>query len=238
MALTRDQVVDAILRRLVRRSADTDLVADIIAELNLAQQTVCERGLVKPWFLIQIATLTVDGTGWKAPLPADFIDLFEEEPSVLAVSASTTPGLTPLERVGRADLEWSQTPVNTTNLFDIMEGYLLLAKQATAASTLRMLYYKSEPLNETAYGSGGQPAANRWIQFAADVLIGEVAVILGGTKLKFDAVAMTRLEALQAKAWNRLNTETISRAEMAKGRFLSGGLFPVTGPTRTMTALS
>lgn len=234
--MTRDDVVDAVLERCVRRASDSDLVSHIVRELNIAQEFTFERGSVKPWFLLNVASIEVDATGYKAPLPPNFIDLFEDSPSVLFQNATTTR-LQPLERAGRAALEASVTPVNTRNLFDLMEGYLLLARQATEDDVLRILYYQSETLPTGAYGSVGQPDPNRWYVYASDLLIGEVGSIISGTRLRDDKI-QARMDSLRTMAWNRLLAETIARTESAAERFMNGSLYPVSGATRTITALS
>lgn len=234
--MTRDQVVDAILERCVRRSADTDLVAHIVRELNIAQEYTFERGSVKPWFLLNVAEATVDSSGYKAPLPTNFLDLYEEAPAVLFKNTTTTK-LQPLERAGRMNVESSLKPVNTVNVYDLMEGYILLAKLATAGDTLRMLYYQKETLPTAAYGDVGQPAPNRWYVYASDLLIGEVGSIISGTRLRDDKIQQ-RMDALRTMAWNRLLAETISKTESATERFMNGSLYPVSGATRTYTALT
>lgn len=230
--MTRDQVVDLILSRILRSAGDPDLVPSIILELNMCQQTTLERGLVKPWFMLTIEEVFADSTGWRAPLPTNFIELFEESPAVLYVSESG--GVRPLERGGRSDIEWGVQGLNTIAAYDVMEGYLLFSKQFAVQSKFRILYYQSEPLPSGNYGDVAQSTPNRWYVYAPDVLAAHVAPIISGTKLR-DEKIQVRLEAYKNEADARMLAETIQRNESAKERFLNSNVFPSIGAARTPT---
>lgn len=234
--MTRDEVINRILGRTVRRSSDSagDFAPALVDEINIAQEFTFERGYPKYWFLLDIATITVDATGYKAALPANFLELFEEDPAVLLVPADGSK-LQPLEVAGRSAVEWGLSSPNTTSAVSVMEGYLLFATQLTVGLDVRILYYKKEPLNTSAYGAGGQPAANRWLQYAADLLIGEVGRIFAGTYLK-DKEGVAVMDGLFAQAKTRLVAENTSRKEAARQRFVNGNLFPIPEAPRTVTA--
>lgn len=222
-----------ILARCRRQSSESGLVSSIINELNLVQETICERGVVKPWFLINITEVAIDATGFKAPIPEDLIDLFEEPPAVLLVSSSGA--LKPLERAGRADVEWSLRSPNTLSAFELNEAYILLATAQAAGTRLRILYYQKEPLPVGNYGDAAQSTPNRWYVYAPDVLINEVGAVISRAYLRDDKIALL-FDAARDKAWLRLHSETVAKAESARERFMNGSLYPLPGPARTYTA--
>lgn len=236
--MTRDEAINLIFGRAARRSTDSagDFGQALVNEWNLAESMTFERGYPKYWFLLDIATLTVEGGGFRAPLPADFLDMYEEEPSVLLVSSDGST-LTPLEGASRTQLEASWASPNTPAAWSIMEGYILFGTALTVGASVRILYYASEPRNEVAYGDPGQPDPNRWLQYASDLLIGEVGRIFAGTYLR-DAQALTMFDSLYAKAERRLVAENTSRKEAARQRFVNGNLYPLADPPRTITTTS
>lgn len=236
MAITRDQVIDTVLGRSIR-PGNTNHLADLVRELNILQSMTLERGYPKPWFLLDVAETTVDGTGWKAPTPSGFIELYEEEPSLLFV-ASDNSGLQPLEMTGRANVEASLASPNSLSAVSVMEGYFLFGTKLTAGATLRVLYYRSEPLNETAYGDSGQPSPNRWLQYASDLMIAELGHLYCRAYSR-DKDGLASFEQDRMIARNRvLLQENTGRKEMAQERFLNGALYPVFGAPRTITQLT
>lgn len=227
--MTRDQVIDIILRRCRRTGPNADdLIPVIQDELDLAQQTVCEQGLLKPWFLLDITEVTIDSTGWKAPLPEDLIELYENTPAILYIDAGTGAAR-PLERAGRADVAWGLQSPNTLSAYELNESYILLATQLTAGNRLRMLYYKKEPLPIGDYGDAQQSAPNRWYVYASDVMIGEVGYIIATSYLRNKEMEDTFI-LMRERAWQRLNAATISREEATRDRFLGGALYPLPNP--------
>lgn len=232
MAITRDQVVDRILGRLAR-GGSTEHQANIVAEINIAQEFTFERGYPKPWFILDVATVQVDSSGYRAPWPTSFIELFEESPAILMVSSDGSI-LQPMEVAGRSTLEWSLSSPDTPSTVSVMENYFLFATKLTANTNIRVLYYKKEPLNTVAYGGGGQPAANRWLTYAADYVMGYVGNVMAGTYIR-DKAALEFFNNMYLSARQRLIAENTSHKEAAKERFLNGALYPVPEVPRTIT---
>lgn len=232
--MTRDEVIDTVLSRAVRPGNTSHLVP-LVREFNLIQTQKLERGYPKPWFLLDVAAATVDVTGWKAPTPTQFIELYEEGPAVLLVSDDNST-LLPLERAGRAELEGSYVAPNSKALVDVMEGYLIFSQQLSAGSKLRLLFYGAEPVNALAYGTEGQPGINRWLQYASDLIIAELGHLYCRSYTR-DKEGVASFEVDLALASRRLMQENTGRKEAARERFLNGAMYPILGPARTMTTL-
>lgn len=222
--MKRDEVVDLILRRISRKPGNEDLTPDIIRELNLAQTITFELGHPKPWFLLNVVEVLVDATGYKAPLPADFLELFEESPAILAVGE--TGGLIPLEHTGRAEMEWSLTSPNSLTAFELDEYYVLFASKLTAGTRIRMLYYQREPVSIAEYNAPVQPSPNRWYKYAPDLLIGKVGTLIAGLYTK-DKDALAVLAGERDAAMVRLIADNTGKKEASRERFMNGALYPV-----------
>ena len=230
--MTRDEVVSTILRRVSRQPDNADLVSDVIRELNLAQTTRLELGTDKPWFLLNIVELRVDHSGYRAPLPLDFLEMFEDSPSMLAVGLDG--GLRPLERTGRAGLEWSLSSPNAMSAYELNESYCLFGTKMPAGSAVRMLYYQREPLSIATYNASVQPSPNRWYKYAPDLLIAEAGRIIATFYSKDDkAAAGFATDLVLAK--RRITADTVSKVEASRERFLNGSLFPIPDSPRIMT---
>lgn len=219
-----------VLGRVRRQATETSLVTAIVNELNLAQQTICEKGPIKPWFLLTVADVTIDATGFKAPIPTGLLELYEAAPAVWYVS--DTGALKPLEKAGRNSVEWPLKSPNTLSAYAVDADYIQLASALTVGNSLRVLYFKAEDLPTGAYGSAGQPSPNKWYANAPDVMIAEAGSVICRSYLR-DEKGAAALDAQATKAWNRILAETTAREEAARERFMNGDLFPLAGSVRS-----
>lgn len=228
--MTRDEAVDLILSRLTRRSGDTDLVADIILEMKLAQTMTFERGPIKPWFLLTNTTAVIDGTGLKAPLPANFLHIYEQPGAVMLVGS--TGANNPMEKVGPIESLTPYSALGTVTAYDIDEDYIQFASALTVGDSIRLIYYKTDEVLDSAYGGADANSTNLWLTHAADLIVAEVCLVIAELKLKYDPQRLQTFAARQMSALKRLQSDTISREEAARIRLMAGGPYPVIGAVR------
>lgn len=193
--MIRDSVVDIIAQRLGNR---TDLTDAIIAEMQLAQEMRLEQsGTILPWFLATEYTEveTVAGEG-RLVLPDDFI--CEVEDSGFWILNPDNAVWIELKKRNEDDIlnKYGVIP-------DMPQMYSLVGEQFTlgpipdAVYTLRMKYYAKDESLATNI-------ENKWLKYAADLVIAEVGYVMASKHTMDDALAQSYL-ADKGVAWNRLN---------------------------------
>lgn len=220
--MTRDGVVALILARL-RRSGDTALAALVISEMNLFQQMSAERGdMGQLWFLLRYSELTLSVDRRQATLPTNFLSFPQEEGCLFLPAAITSD---PSAMVEATRFQPRQT---FTGQFDSSSGAgwslqgstINFASQLNVGDTPVIIYYGGEDLNESAYLSGGQPAANLWMTNAPDWFIAEMCHLFAQDYLKY-ADADDRFGSRKMEAKARLITANTLQEEGARTRVLN-----------------
>ena len=220
--MTRDNVIALVLARL-RRPNDTLLAASIVTEMNLFQQMAAEKGdLGQLWFLLKYSELTLSSDRRQAALPAGFLS-FPQEDGCLFLPAAIDADPTAMVAATRF-----QPAATFTGQFDTSSGAgwsfqgstINFASQLNVGDTPVIIYYGKEALNESAYLSGGQPAANQWMTEAPDWFIAEMCHLFALDYLKYsDADARFGARKLEAKA--RLITQNTIQEEGARTRLMN-----------------
>jgi hypothetical protein len=197
--MTRDQAIKLILMRCGMRQNDKALQEACVVEMQLAQQTKCERAGFKPWFLLSenSTTITMPGEN-RVPVPKDFLQEYEE--GALRIRAwdedreeepgYTVPPWQPLRKFDEDDSEDVYgTVANRPLRYSIVNGYFVITPAPDYTYMLRMRYYKAAPLITEPYGEEGSVTSNVWLQQAPDWLIGETGLVIAGSYIKDDATA-------------------------------------------------
>lgn len=220
--MTRDQIIALTLARL-RRSGDAALAALIIPELALFQQTQAESSeMGQMWFLLRYAELTLSVDRLQADLPEDFVSFPQEaeclflpgalssDPTAMVASMRGQPSATFLGKFdGSSGAGWS------------LQGRTInFASALNSGDVPVIIYYGLEPVNEEAYGAGGQPSPNAWMVNAPDWLITEMCHLFASVYLKY-ADAETRFGPARARAQARLVTQNTIQEEGARVRLLN-----------------
>lgn len=202
--MTRAEVIAAIARRIGHR---TDLDAEILLELDLAQSTFLERnGRIVPWFLpftVNSALPTVAGTE-TITLPTDYVGVPEHGGFFLQNDSGEWV------KLGKTNYDHAlikyQDDRGLPKVYSINSLTLRLRPIPDAVYTGRLAYKAGDALpSATAVG-----AANLWMTHAPDLLIYQTAQICARDILQDFELAATFDGPLKA-AFDRLNIETERR---------------------------
>lgn len=197
----------------------------MVTELNLFQQMDAERSAFgQMWFLLKYEELTLSADRKQATLPANFLN-FPQWDGVLFLPAAITSDPTAMVRSTR--FLPSQTFLGQHDTAS-GAGWSQQGSTINFASALNVgdvpviIYYGSEVLNESAYGSGGQPTPNAWMREAPDWFIASLCELFATTYLSWDlGEVQTRFGPAVAKAAARLVTQNTLQEEGGQLRFLN-----------------
>ena len=220
--MTRDGVVALILARL-RRSGDTALAASIISEMNLFQQMGAERGdMGQLWFLLRYSELTLSSDRRQADLPNDFLSFPQEDGCLFLPAAIDADPSAMVEATRFQPMQSFTGQLDTSSGagWSLQGSTINFARQLNVGDTPVIIYYGGEPLNESAYLSGGQPAANAWMVNAPDWFIAEMCHLFAQDYLKY-ADADDRFGSRKMEAKARLITMNTLQEEGARTRVLN-----------------
>jgi len=190
------------------------------------QTTTLERGPVQPWFLFKAdAAVGIASGGLTATLPTDFLHFPMEGDCVfLPQEEGGETFYAPLERM---DFRESFTGVESaSNIagWSLQNTTIAFTEEIDDTLDLLVFYYGRQTLNETAYGSGGQPSANKWMTEAADLCVGELGFAFASNYLR-DKEATALMDELRKTAWQRLITQNTIWEEGARLRFMNNWIY-------------
>lgn len=218
--MLRDAAVDLMMKRLGNQN-DVSLRDDIIAEMVQAQATVLEGDVFKPWFLVSEEASNTTAIGEeRVPLPADFID-FWDEIGLYRYDASLDD---PYIEMVRDDWELIKECKNFSDKpthWDVGGMYLLMRPLADAVYNLR-LWYIAKGLDLSGTYGDANNIENDWLKWASDWLIGETGAVIAEQYLQ---MTDKRVEAWQRQAVRgreRLRTLNVKMEEALKERIRGG----------------
>jgi hypothetical protein len=201
--MLRDALVSLIKAR-CKRTADTNLDATIVSEMQFIHTQVLEKNPVKPWFLLSpwTAVSISSGVDYTA-LPSNFY--FEHEEFKLEVYNSDEGKYIPLEKAdaGAAEKYYLYNDTSAPLVYSIEGLYFLFYPVPDQDYTARFRYY----VRDTSLATNIE---NNWTKYAADVLLGEVGKVIAGQYLR-DETLRTYFEGISNEAWARLRSENEAR---------------------------
>jgi hypothetical protein len=175
--MTRDEVVDILLRRLTRFN-DTVMQDYVVDELQLAQRRL-EKDTVLPWFLIsEIVWTDTDIDEERVPTPQDFLREVDED----AVWYRKTDGTRkPLRKMTYDDMTARFSEVGEPVAYALLGRYFRVKPLPTVGTKYRieMIYYKKD----LALDSNIE---NCWLEHYPDLMMAEAGRILAKRYLKND----------------------------------------------------
>jgi hypothetical protein len=201
--MTRDEIVAAIARRIGRR---TDMDAEILLEMDLAQSTYLERnGRIVPWFLpLTLGSLPTVANQEYVALPAGYVGVPEHGGYFLQNEDGDWIKMTKGDY--DRNLDRFQDETEFPQRYAISDARLYLRPIPDAIYTGRLVYKAVDALpSDTA-----ADAENLWMTHAADCLIYQTAIICARDILHdFDLAAI--FEGPLKAAFDRLHVETERR---------------------------
>ncbi|MGW8181543.1 MAG: phage adaptor protein [bacterium] len=150
----------------------TDLDNTIVANMQLVQATVLERGQELPWFLeadtnVLGTNLTTVASTETVSLPTDFLrELDEETYCVLRQDATEDSGWAPLQKVQTVASLGRYPGTGEPIRYALLSGRMYLRYIPDDAYTLRLLYYQAATVLSS-------DVENAWLLYAPDWMIAE-----------------------------------------------------------------
>ena len=160
--MLRDAAVSLIALRLGNR---TDLNDQIIAEMQLVQETL-ERSPLMPFFLLtEMATAQTVTDIERVALPTDFLQEYEAG-ALWYYAASGDTLWTPLIKRALEDFKGAELTSGAPQYYAVTGEYFRIAPIADAAYDIKMLYYAQADVLDTNIENG-------WLKYAAEWIIAE-----------------------------------------------------------------
>lgn len=187
---TNAEVLDQAMARLGNRRSDT-LRASVLSEINTAIDDL-ERGKFFPWFLQDIAELSISvGDTYKA-LPSNFAREEEETRPYYVDSEGNTQYLT---KRFYAVLQ-GETPLKHLTYYAIRGNNIHFQLAATGAVTLYVPYYARQTGN---MGDNSAEVSNLWLINARNWVLGKALTVVASNVLQNKELA-GRMAAFEKKA--------------------------------------
>lgn len=206
--MLRDEAVALIAFRLGDRH---DLNDQIIREL-IAQQTKLELGPTMPWFLLtEMATAQAYEGQEMVGLPPDFLREAEEESALWWYDSTVEndAGWTEIFKGGYDYIKLKYPGIGTPTHYAVTGNCIRLRPVPDRDMVLKMLYYaKDVELSSNV--------ANRWLQYAPLLLIGEAGAAIAASVSNQTAMAIFAGEAKQAR--DALVIQNTAREEANRNR--------------------
>lgn len=213
--MNRDAAVSIIKSRLGNIQG-TSHDTMIVANMQLIQSTILERGHELPWFLevdsnVEGTNMTTTATIETVNLPSNFLRESDERKwPLLRVDSSEESGFFPLEKVditiavGRYTTGDGAVQAGRPIKYDIVGEKVYLRYIPDAAYTLRLFYFKSDTVLDSNI-------ENQWLKYAADLVIAETCRQTAEDLQYQKLIDKFRQDGLLAR--ERVRRETISRRE-------------------------
>lgn len=202
--MNRGQVIALIGKRLGNR---TDLGADILIEMDLAQATALERnGRIVPWFLeTEIASAPTTPGDERLPIPTDFA--MEKETGGLFIydaSLGTEPWVKLTKDDYDALLAEFQDQQTRPKKYSLGGQYFRLKPTPDAVYTVKQIYFATVTAPSLLANDNTD---NLWLRYAPDLMIAVVAKVMAEKYLQ-DRELGASFDGDITRAWDRLNSET------------------------------
>lgn len=173
MPLTRDEIVTMTLNRLGNKSRHEALRVVAKEEIKLVQQRL-EQSQKLPWFLLSEDSFTTTKVNEpRLTVPKDHLLDYEQGALWLI-----RPQDGEVERLEKYDLDrmrkkYSSVTPNQPKRYALTNLYYRLNPTPDAVYTMQLMYYQADI-------ELGLHTVNKWTTYAADVLVGELGLILAG----------------------------------------------------------
>lgn len=216
--MIRDTAVQQILKQMGQRQNDSIAREDTIAELSNAQDRL-ERGVIQPWFLLQLYThaafVTVQDLNTVA-LPATFLREVDDEGGgdvgSLWYYHEDKWKLVYKEEYSIAQRKYGSMVPGKPQRYCLIGNDIMLFPAADGVYPLRLLAAYQQTSIFGTYGDVATNIENTWLKYAADLLMGEAGRILAGGYYR-DVDAKAHFELMTASGSKRVYDETIARIE-------------------------
>lgn len=207
--MLRDSLFALLGMRLGNRA---DLIPRMGLEVQFLQESILEQHEWLPWFLETevTSTLTVPGEE-RVQLPADF--LAEIEDQALWLYPDVGPSVCiPLRKMPYDEMIVRYRGSGRPVAYSISGKYFILAYIPDRAYTLKMRYMAKDVILDSNI-------QNKWLTYAADVVIAELGVIMAEKHMQhFELAATFRADA--KAAWAKLYATHIARTEVNQNRVM------------------
>jgi len=218
--MTRDQVVDAIMRRLGNRTdTQNTLRNNIIKEIAHAQENVLELQPELPWFLLEEITSMVTVANQEyADLDSNHLAFWEETGGFWRQNSDGSETQLIIDDWDVIKAKYVNTTV-VTDLYNaprygcILGARLYMRPIPDAVYTIKYWQYSKADttgLNGT-YGDGNASATTLWTVNAAEWLIGEVGAIVAAEIVRDEKAAANF--TVQAQRGKKLVMDKSARRE-------------------------
>jgi len=225
--MTRDEVVDTLMRRFHNRTESSNTVRDaIIAEILLAIPNSLEAQPELPWFLLEEVPFTTTAAQDSASLDAEFLAVWEEGGFYLQNDDGTETELS-------VD-DWSWIKKNYVSYVGSSENaspqYLAVIGSTAYMKptpddvyTINYWQFKKDDISGLSGSYGDANAANTslWLTYAPEWVMGEVGAIVASTMLN-DQASAQNFVALANRAKDKIMARTVYELEKLKQRYMEG----------------
>lgn len=189
----------------LQNPSDIDLLK---LEIMLAQEVTLEQeGKLKPWFLeSEEATTETEANEQRVELPEDFLSEIEESELYILIPESGRFKALDKGSYDRLHAEYINEGAGRPRAYAMTGRYYRLFPTPDGVYTLRQRYYE----RDVPFDTLSDDAENRWLKYAADLLMG-VAGFAYATKHLQNPQLATLFSADVAGGWTRLHIETERR---------------------------
>ena len=207
---TRDEIIDIVLRRCGNRESDTTLTSHAEAEIVQIQNRL-ELEPELPWFLLtEKANATCTADEPRLPVPSNFLMEWDEGALYVLNPDDSKEYEVVKDEYDTLKAQYRDASADLPEFFALRKDVFWLFPTPDQAYTMYITYYKAQTSLTTNI-------TNEWTTYAADLLIGELGIIMAGSYLHNPNLrAIFEQETLRAR--NRISAQNVSREEKNRTR--------------------
>jgi len=182
----------------------------------LMQENTLEGAASLPWFLISEDSWTnVNVNDRRVLLPSDFLRELDED-SLLYVTdeSGAEHELIKDDYDALVEKYGNDTTAVLPKEYSVVGDYIMLFPIPSVARQIRMRYYRKDTLPVDSVNF-----ENRWLKYAADLLLAETGMVVAALHTKDDAAAGA-FKVLRDKAYVRVMKDTVARIEANRMRMM------------------
>lgn len=208
------QALDLLMSRLGNRTQPS-LRATCLLEMVLAQQTQLEGNEHLPWFLLSEELTTVtpsDGVERRVSLPTDFLREAEEQALLIVDSEGVEHEVVKDDYDVLIQKHGYDATSDLPLEYALSGNYVHLFPIPSVQRKLRLRCYIRDAVPQDSTSS-----ENKWLKYAADLLIAEAGIVVASQHLQDPEMAAT-FAGMQQRARNRLFKAGVARDEANRMR--------------------